>query len=113
MVVHGKVAEPHQLLGVLSLGFRLFEKRAGDEVIDRRNPAGDRMAPRCALNWGEPRKRQRIRDRVHAKIGVEKHVEIQGGDRLARGLKNKRKGHVPVGGLTDRDGDIFVAGANR
>ena len=109
-----KTLQRHQLLGVipLRLPVRRFSELAGDEVVDRPDPAGRGVAPHGALHGGEAIEGQRIGEAFHAQVGVNEDVQPELRDRLARRRQRGGKIDVSVGLGADeaRDGVLMVLG---
>jgi len=61
-----------------------------------------------ALNGREPREREEIAERIHPDVLVEKHVELQRLDQLARGQKVARHVEAVLGVAPDEAREIVV-----
>ena len=98
VVVSRQVTHVHESLGVVLRGLRRFQCVAGKVVVDRGEAGGHRMAPGDALYPGQAGEGQEVGERLHADVGVEKHVEALLGDQPAGWLQGCWQWHYFIGG---------------
>src|SRR5205085_2711650 len=67
---HIEPRQSHQPFGVMRFGFVRFAVLTRDEIVDRRQSAGDGMPPRHRLHWRQPRMSDAIGERSHANVGI-------------------------------------------
>ena len=78
-----EAAEPrelHEFLGVVALGIGRLERRATDEIVDRRQSRRLGVAPRRELHGREPHPGELQGQVIHAQFRIHEHITSRAAD---------------------------------